>query len=93
MYIFHGFKDRSAADDFAKWATSTAKISAIVCGTQSESNQIEGFLFPLTPPIVLVDQPPTRNMTAAAKRRSTIAEKKVIDAAYKFGGSIASVIQ
>ena len=93
MYIFHGFKDRSAADDFAKWTTSTATISTIVCGTQSESNQIEGFLFPLAPPIVLVDQPQIRNMTPAAKRKASLSEKKVIDMAYKFGGSIASVIQ
>jgi hypothetical protein len=93
MIIFHSFKDRSAADDFAKWTTSTAKRSAIVCGTQSESNQIEGFLFPLNPPIVLIDQPPSRHLTDAAKRKATKAEKKVIDMAYKFGGSIASVIQ
>ena len=93
MNIFHAFKDRSGADGFAKWSNSTAKISAIVCGTQSESNQIEGFLFPLAPPIVLVDQPPIRNMTAAAKRKASLSEKKIIDMAYKFGGSIASVIQ
>ena len=93
MIIFHSFKDRAAADDFAKWATSTAKRAAIVCGTQSESNQIEGFLFPLTPPIVLVDQPSTGHMTTAAKQKATKVEKKVIDAAYNFGGSIASVIQ
>jgi hypothetical protein len=93
MIILHLFTDRVDADNYAKWVTSTAKRIAIVCGTQSESNQIEGFLFPLAPPIVLVDQPPITSMTAAAKRKASLSEKKIIDMAYKFGGSIASVIQ
>lgn len=93
MIIFHAFDEKNAAEGFARWATSTAKRSAIVCGSQLESNQIEGFLFPLKPPIVLVDQPSTRHLSEAAKRKASLSEKKVIDMAYSFGGSIADVIR
>ena len=93
MIIFHSFKDRAAAERYAEWVVTTAKRSAIVCGSQSESNQIEGFLFPLVPPIVLVDQPLMRQPTEAAKKLKIKAEKKVVDAAYRFGGCIANVIQ
>lgn len=56
MLIFDGFGSAERAESFAAYVQAEFGKEATVCASQEESDEIDQFPFPLTPPIVLTER-------------------------------------